>query len=363
MYEKELKAINKSNRFRVRKLYAQDLYDFASNDYLGLAQKKQLLKRAYDRVNMFQTHAPKASQLVNGYHPIHKEFEECLCTHNGFESALVVGSGFLANLSLIEALPRKRDILLMDEEYHASGVVGSKLLDCEVVYFKHNDADALEELLKTKTYHRAIVAVEGIYSMSGDLLNVDIFQVVDKYEAILIVDEAHSSGIIGKNLLGIFDYFGIEPKPHYIKMGTLGKAFGSYGAYILSSKHISDFLQNRAKALIYATAPSIFDIALAHQGFLYMFKHKKELFCARQQREELVRKEFGFLMQGLIFPYEMSSSLAVIQAQELLEKEGFLVGAIRPPTVTKPILRIIPRLNLDIDVTQRLFKTLLGAVS
>lgn len=363
MYEKELKAINKSNRFRERKLYSEDLYDFASNDYLGLAQKKQLLKRAYDRVNMFQTHAPKASQLVNGYHPIHKEFEECLCAHNGFEAGLVVGSGFLANLSLIEALPRKRDVLLMDEEYHASGIVGSKLLDCEVIYFKHNDADALEQLLKTKKYQRAIVAVEGIYSMSGDLLNRDIFQVVDKYEAILIVDEAHSSGVIGKNLLGIFDYFGIEPKPHYIKMGTLGKAYGSYGAYILSSKHISDFLQNRAKALIYATAPSIFDIALAYQGFLYMFKHKKELFIARNQREELVEQEFGFLMKGLIFPYEMPSSKVAIQTQELLKGNGFLVGAIRSPTVTRPILRIIPRLNLDLDVTQKLFQALHGVAS
>lgn len=360
MYEKELSAIKKVNRFRTRELYPDSLYDFASNDYLGLAEKKQLLKRAYQKVDMFDSHAPKASQLVNGYHPIHQEFEESLCLHTGFEAGIVVGSGFLANLSLIEALPRKGDILLMDEEYHASGIVSSKLVSCEVVFFKHNDAVALKELLETQKYNRAIVAVEGIYSMSGDLLNPQIFEVVDKYEAILVVDEAHSSGVIGKNLLGVYDYFGITPKANHIKMGTLGKAYGSYGAYILSSHHIRDFLQNRAKAIIYATAPSVFDIALAHQGLLYILKHKEELFEAREAREELIKQEFGYEMKGLIFPYEMSSASAVLKAQEMLKQEGFLVGAIRPPTVKISMLRIIPRLNLDLEITKKLFNTLLG---
>ena len=353
MYEKELKAIHHANRFRNREIYDDTLIDFASNDYLGLSQKKQLFKRACDRVSMFDSHAPKSSQMVNGYHPIHQEFEDFLCRQNGFEAALVAGSGFLANLSLIEALPRRNDILVLDEEYHASGIVASKLVECEVVFFKHNDANELEEVLKTKKYKRAIVAVEGIYSMSGDIINLDIFDVVDKYNTVFIIDEAHSSGVIGDNLLGVFDVYGIKPKENYIKMGTLGKSYGSYGAYILSSLHVRDFLQNRAKALIYATAPSVIDTALAHQGMLYIMKHKDDLSAEVSKRQNLIKNMFGFDMKGLIYPHKMQSSQEVLKAQEILKTQGYLVGAIRPPTVEKPILRVIPRSDIDIQTTPK----------
>ena len=210
--------------------------------------------------------------------------------------------------------------------------------------------------MKNSTYKRAIVAVEGIYSMSGNLLKKEIFDVVDRYEnTILIVDEAHSSGVVGERLLGVFELFGITPKPNHIKMGTLGKAYGSYGAYILSSKHIVEFLQNRAKSLVYATAPSLIDIELAHQGMLYMMKHKESLHVEIKKRQELVKKHFDVDMQGLIFAYEMQSSEAVLETQEKLKQEGFLVGAIRPPTVEKPILRIIPRVDVSIEDLKRLF--------
>jgi 8-amino-7-oxononanoate synthase len=355
MYDKELKAIQKSNRFRRRVLHDENLYDFASNDYLGLGAKKQLFKRAFDRVSMFQTHAPKASQMVNGYHPIHKDFEDFLCRQSGFEAAIVAGSGFLANLSLIEALPRRGDILILDEEYHASGILASKLVDAKVVFFKHNDVAALELILQENTYKRAIIAVEGIYSMSGDILEKQIFAIADKYEALLIVDEAHSSGVLGENLGGIFEHYGITIKENYIKMGTLGKAYGSYGAYILCSLHVRDFLQNRAKALIYATAPSLFDIELAHQGMLYIFKNKKKLYEQIKLRQKLVCEYFDKKIEGLIFNYEIQSSQAVLEAQEHLKKEGFLVGAIRPPTVKRPMLRIIPKLDMELEVTKTLF--------
>ncbi len=356
MYTKELKAIKKSNRFRKKTLYDENLIDLASNDYLGLSSKPQLLTRAVARVQMFKNHAPKASQVVNGYHQIHKDFEEFLCRHNGFEDAVLAGSGFLANMALIEALPRKGDILILDEEYHASGILASKLVDTKVVTFKHNSPEKLEDILKNNTYKRAIVAVEGIYSMSGNLLKKDIFDVVERYEnTLLIVDEAHSSGVVGEKFLGVFELFGITPKPNHIKMGTLGKAYGSYGAYILASKHIVEFLQNRAKSLVYATAPSLIDIELAHQGMLYIMKHKKDLHVKIKKRQELVKEHFGVDMSGLIFAYEMQSSEAVLEMQERLKKDGFLVGAIRPPTVEKPILRIIPRVDVGIEDLTRLF--------
>ncbi|HFS82528.1 MAG TPA: pyridoxal phosphate-dependent aminotransferase family protein, partial [Epsilonproteobacteria bacterium] len=126
MYENELKALHKSGRFRQRKRYDEKLIDLASNDYLGLAEKHKQFKKAVKFVENYKTIAPKASMLVNGYHPIHQQFEETMAALNGFEKGLIVGSGFLANLSLVEALVRKGDILFMDEEYHASGVMASQ---------------------------------------------------------------------------------------------------------------------------------------------------------------------------------------------------------------------------------------------
>jgi 8-amino-7-oxononanoate synthase len=354
MYQNELNAITKSNRYRSRKLYTDDLADFSSNDYLGFAENKTLFERAVTQVSQYKTHAPKASILVNGYHPIHQEFEAFLTQHNGFEAALVCGSGFLANFSLIEALPRKRDLLILDEEYHASGMVASKTVDAEVLTFAHNDANHLENLINTHNHNRIIIAVEGIYSMSGDLLNRDIFEVADRYNALLIVDEAHSVGVVGENLRGVFDLFGITPKDNHIKMGTLGKALGSYGAYILCSEHIAEFLQNRAKAIIYTTAPSLFDIALGYQGLLYILKNRAKLRVEIATRQAVIKNILNVKIDGLICSYPLREDAHALDVQQGLIEEGFLVGAIRPPTVPKPILRLIPRLGESVAQLEKL---------
>ncbi len=283
MYSRELEALKRANRFRERKIFGDDLVDFASNDYLGLSENRKSFKKALKVVLEYKTLSPKASMLVNGYHEIHQRFENFIAKLNGFESGLVVGSGFLANISLIEALVRKRDVLFIDEEYHASGILATRLLNSsQVVLFDHNSSDDLEAKLKSVRADRKIVAIEGVYSMSGDIPKREFFSLADRYNALLIVDEAHSSGVIGKNLLGIFDYYNITPRDNHIKMGTLGKAYGSYGAYILASDKIISFLENRAKPIIYSTAPSIFDTALA------LVNLEK---VANSSKKSIVRKE------------------------------------------------------------------------
>ncbi len=353
MYQNELNALQKSGRYRTRALYDETLLDFSSNDYLGFGHIRILFERAVTQLSMYASHAPKASLLVNGYHPIHEEFEGFLLRQNGFEAALVCGSGFLANFSLIEALPRKKDLLLLDEEYHASGMVAAKVVDAKVVVFRHNDANHLEELIKMHPHQRAIVAVEGIYSMSGDLLNRAIFDVADAHNALLIVDEAHSVGVVGDNLRGVFDLFGITPKENHIKMGTLGKALGSYGAYILCSEALSHFLLNRAKALIYTTAPSLFDIALGYQGFLYLLKHKEALKKGIKERQSIIESSLEQKVHGLIVSFKPHNT-DVLAIRDALQSHGFLVGAIRPPTVKEPIIRIIPRLQHSVYALEAL---------
>ena len=131
MYSKELESIKKSNRFRNRELFDDNLIDLASNDYLGLSTNKNLFQKTYETVLKEKYHSPKASMLVNGYSKIHKKFEDRLCEVNGFEAGVIVGSGFLANISMIEALVRINDTLFIDEENHASGILATKLLKPE----------------------------------------------------------------------------------------------------------------------------------------------------------------------------------------------------------------------------------------
>jgi len=358
MYQKELNALKKAGRFRQRRVWDKELIDFASNDYLGLANNKKQLKKALKLVNEYPTHAPKASMLVNGYHEIHERFEETLAKLNGFEEGMIVGSGFLANISLIEALVRKKDRLFIDEDYHASGMLATGLLGDRVVKFRHNDPQDLEEKLKMFTDGRKIIAVEGVYSMSGNLCHREIFNLADKYEALLIVDEAHSSGVIGKNLLGIFEHYDITPHERHIKMGTLGKAYGSYGAYILASSHILSFLVNRGKPIIYSTAPSVIDTALALVNIETVAKKSSKYYERIQKRYNLIEKYLGVESQSLILPIQMPSNSTAIKKQQSLIKEGFLVGAIRQPTVKQPILRVIPRLGSSKESLEKLFQNL-----
>ena len=346
-YEKELKALKRSGRYRKRKLFNENLIDFASNDYLGLAHKKELMEEAYKRISTYESHASKASMLVNGYHPIHASFEKALCKANGFEEGVVLGSGFSANVAMIETLLRKGDELFMDEKYHASGVMSTKLNDANTSYFKHNDAQELEKLLKASTAKRKVIAVEGIYSMDGDMLNIDIIHLADKYEALLILDEAHSSGVIGKRLMGILDYYELPVKDNYIKMGTLGKAYGSFGAYILASSHIIEYLINRAKPIIYATAPSLFDTALGHVSLEYILKNSRELSENIKAYQDVVKETLGINIEGLIVPIDIADNQKVMEIQAELMEKNYLVGAIRQPTVDSAIMRLIARLGVS----------------
>jgi len=361
MYEKELLALKRAGRFRRPITSDFESIDMASNDYLGLAHKSKLLKHAFKKLSEYPYHAPKSSLFVGGYHPIHQEFESSLCKANQFEAGVVVGSGFLANLGLIEALVRKRDVLFIDESYHASGMVATKLVQGNVVLFKHNDPDdLLKKLNSTDVKGRRIIAVEGIYSMEGDMVRREFFDLSERFDALMIVDEAHSSGTIGPNLLGVFDHYGIKLNSLHIKMGTLGKAYGSYGAYILGSREIVTFLHNRAKSLIYATAPSLFDIALASTNFDYIMKKKEKIKRKIDRLKDQVEVNMGVRPEGMIVPVDMPDIETTIKVRDILKSQKFEVGAIRPPTVNRPILRIILRTSVKPKHYRRVFDLIDG---
>jgi len=336
MYKKELEILKKKNRFRQRKIY-NNLIDFASNDYLGMASNQEVLDKTYNMIRGDE-YGAKASLLVNGYNEYHQMLEEYLCEINDYQAGIVVGSGFLANMSLFEALARKGDLVILDEEYHASGRVGVELSKAEIRYFKHNDLEDLIYKLKDNLhFNRVFVAVEGIYSMGGDLVKKEILDYLAvKKKVITIIDEAHSVGVVGDNLMGVVDLYKI-PTINTIKIGTLGKALGSYGAYILASKEIISFLENRAKGIIYTTALSNFDTMFAYFA-LKEIKNNLDFY-----KEEIQKRKNLLKIDSLIWIKEYKNDI-LLKHKELIEK-GFLVGAIRPPTTKTPIFRVTSRIS------------------
>ena len=246
----------------------------------------------------------------------------------------------------------------MDELYHASGVLATHLESVEVVFFKHNDMDDLRKKLNNSSSKRKIIAVEGIYSMDGDLCKKEVFEIADNANTILIVDEAHSSGVVGEKLMGVFDLYGITPKENHIKMGTLGKAYGSFGAFILSSKHINEYLINRAKPIIYATSLSLYDTYLGHLALEYILENAIVLKEKIAQRQKIVEEILDISIDGLIVPLLVGDNTKVIEIKDALVQKGYSVGAIRQPTVPSAIIRFIPRVGESEDSLRELCKNL-----
>jgi len=343
LYTKELEILKRKNRLRERRIYPDETVDLASNDYLGLAEDEEILKNAYLHAKEFKSHGAKASMLVNGYHPAHKLLEDYLKEINGFEDALVLGSGFMANMALFE-LGRKGDLFLVDEEYHASGMVGAKITQAEVRFFKHNCLKDLKSKFD-KNRKRIFVVVEGVYSMMGDKVKKEITDFAQQ-NATLIIDEAHSVGVLGENLMGITDEYSLNPEKT-IKMGTLGKALGSYGAYILANREIISYLLNRAKSVIYTTALSPLDSLLA----FYALKTIKQ--NLNFYKEKINRRKLIFNSESLIKILPAQDPKALLLKQKHLLNQNILIGAIRPPTVQSPIFRVILRTAVKTDIIQK----------
>ncbi len=344
MYKKELDILEKKDRLRKRKIY-ENIIDLASNDYLCLSENKKIAKKAFEEVLKYNSHSAKASMLVNGYHPLHKKLENYLKELNNFEEGIITGSGFLANMALFE-LVRKSDLALIDEEYHASGIVGSKLSSGKIRFFKHNDINDLKVKSRDyKNFKRVFVFSEGVFSMMGDKVKKEITDYAQEIGT-LIIDEAHSVGTCGENLLGITEEYNLNPNKT-IKLGTLGKALGSYGAYILANKEIIHFLLNKAKSIIYTTALSPVDSILAY----YSLKEIQN--NINFYKKQINDKMLMFNSNSLIKIIPSKDIKTLLEKQRNLLEKNILIGAIRPPTVKKPIFRLILRICINNEIIKK----------
>jgi 8-amino-7-oxononanoate synthase len=311
---------------------------FSSNNYLGLANHPELKKASMDAASRYGT-GSGGSRLISGNMEVHRTLEKELALFKGTDRALLFSSGYHANVGTISAFAGEGDVILSDELNHASIVDGCRLSKGEVRIYKHADINSLKEILRRSSrFKKRLIVTDSVFSMDGDVAPLpDIVDLAEKYSALVMVDDAHGTGVLGKNGKGAIEHFGLDGRVD-IQMGTLGKALGSFGAYIAGSEDLIHYLVNKARSLLYTTAlpPSVCGSALAA---LKILGEKPELVNQVKNNANYFRKgmsDLGFSIpesETPILPLILGDpSMTMNMAQGLFDK-GIYVQGIRPPTV------------------------------
>jgi len=308
------------------------LLSFSCNDYLNLSQHPEVIAAAIDATARYGVGAG-ASRLVTGNHPLYAELESRLARLKGSEAACVFGSGYLANTGIIPALVGPDDLILLDELSHACIHAGAKLSGAVVLPYRHCDTGHVEELLTAHrgTKKRALIATDGLFSMDGDLAPLsELSQLAARFDAWLLSDDAHGLGVVGGGRGSTFAN-GKADVP--LQMGTLSKAIGAYGGYLCASRAVIGLMQTRARTFIYSTGlpPPVIAAAIAALDVIA----RDPAYAAEPLRKARLFTRALNLPEAksAIVPVIVGDANAALTASELLRDEGFLVVAIRPPTV------------------------------
>jgi 8-amino-7-oxononanoate synthase len=316
------------------------LVSFSCNDYLNLTQHPRVKQAAVDAIGRYGTGAG-ASRLVTGNHPLLGELEARLARLKGTQAACVFGSGYLANTGIIPALIGPDDLLVIDALAHACLWSGARLAGSKVITFEHNDVRHAEELLaEHRAQHpHALLATEGVFSMDGDLAPLGrLAALAQRYDAWLMVDDAHGLGVVGGGR-GT-NFAGNAPADIPLQMGTLSKAVGGYGGYLCASAPVIDLIRNRARTLIYSTGlpPPLVAAAIAALDII----EREPALCALpvEKARQFTRIVGLPYAQSPIVPVIVCDPGAALAASRLLEEQGYLVVAIRPPTVPPGTARL-----------------------
>jgi 8-amino-7-oxononanoate synthase len=369
---KSLATIHQANWYRAVKAIAgrpgavvellnKPVINFASNDYLGLAGDCRLIQAAVDALQTYGT-GSTGSRLLSGHRELHRELEIAIAAYKQTEDALVFSSGYLANLGTVSALVGQRDLILGDQYNHSSLKQGGILSGATVINYQHNNITDLRQKLETHRplYRRCLITSDSVFSMDGDLCPLpQLLAIAKEFECMLLIDEAHATGVMGKTGAGCVEYFNCTGR-ELVQIGTLSKALGSLGGYVAGSEVLIDFLRNRAASWIYTTALSPADTAAATTAI--------KIIQQEATRREQLWDNINYLKQQLsgldLLPSEspiiclqfQTPTAALNKAQQLLDA-GIFAPAIRPPTVPTSLIRISlmaihERSHLDLLVEQ-----------
>lgn len=311
----------------------KDLIDFSSNDYLGLSRSGGLKKAILDAYSLEELpNGSTGSRLLTGNSDRAMACENYLANLFDFESTTLFGSGYMANLAIFSSLPQRGDTIIYDEHSHACIKDGARLSLAKRLPFKHNNLSDLERKLK-EAEGEIFVACESIYSMDGDIAPLaDIAELANQYEAKVIVDEAHSTGVFGQNGAGLVSELGLQNKVFAV-IYTFGKAMGIHGACIAGSQPLKEFITNFSRPFIYTTAPSPLEVISIQGAFEYLRKQPS----LSQSLQEKIR-QFNQLLPAFSSPSAIKSIVIggnkkTKEVAQILQDQGFDIRPILSPTV------------------------------
>jgi 8-amino-7-oxononanoate synthase len=329
-------------------LQGQEVINFASNDYLGLAGDERLMAAATAAVQEFGT-GSTGSRLLSGHRELHRELEKAIASFKQTEDALVFSSGYLANLGAITTLVGKRDLILADQYNHSSLKNGAILSGATIVEYPHCDVEVVKSELQRlrQDYRRCLIATDSVFSMDGDLCPLPaLVDLAQEFSCMLLVDEAHATGVLGKTGAGCIEHFGCTGK-QLVQMGTLSKALGSLGGYIAGSATLIDYLRNRAPSWIYTTALSPADTAAALAAINIIQQEpqrRTQLWKNVDYLKKLLQEQLPNLKllpsESPILCLQFASAAEALQAGNQLKSADIFAPAIRPPTVPTSRIRI-----------------------
>jgi 8-amino-7-oxononanoate synthase len=330
--------------------------DFTSNDYLALADSRRMREVLIDALKRGVPSGSGGSRLLRGNHPEHERLEEEAARFFGTKRALLFGSGYAANTALLSTLPQRGDLVVYDQYVHASSHDGMKLGRASVASFAHNDVDSADDAIRTWRQGGGTgtpwIVIESLYSMEGDRAPLaDLKTLAERCGAFLIIDEAHATGVFGPDGRGLAAE--LEGSDHVLVLHTGGKALGVSGAIVTGPSVLCDFLINRGRPFIFATAPPPL-VATALCESLAILREEPErrtrLASLAAHARQAIRKQLGLpTPHSQILPVIIGESDPAMRIAEMIQTAGFDVRAIRPPTVPAGTARLRISITLHLD--------------
>ena len=320
--------------------------NFCSNNYLGLANEPMLVKTAQEYTQKFGV-GPAAVRSIAGTMDIHLELERRLAAFKGVEAAITFQSGFTANLATLPALVGKEDVIFSDELNHASIIDGSRLSGARIVRYGHGDPASLEKVIQENagSYRRGLIVTDGVFSMDGDIAPLDkIYEIAEKYDILLMVDDAHGEGVLGTGGRGIVDHFHLHGKVD-VEVGTLSKAFGVVGGVVAGSAVIVEWLRQRGRPFLFSSAVTPADVGacIAAVDILESSTERVDRLWANARYFKDEMKKLGFdtgVSTTPITPVMLGEAPLAQQFSRELFEEGVFAMSIGFPTVPRGKARI-----------------------
>ena len=362
--ESDLSALDAAGLKRTIRVGTGGLMSFADNDYLGLAADSRV-KDAAARAAMEFGAGAGASRLVTGTLPPHVALERHIASFKDAEDAIAFSTGYMANLGTIAAIAEKGDVVLSDALNHASIIDGCRLSGAETIVYPHLDMEALDSILAdVRGARRILVVTDGVFSMDGDILDLPRFlEVCRRHDAFSMVDEAHALGVLGETGRGLSEHFGCGHPD--IMMGTLSKALGSAGGYVAGCRRLVEYLRQKARPFIFNTAPVPSAMAAADAALSVVESEPRLVERLHGNIRAFASALYGGSPKGgvgvtAIFPIAVGDEKRALAASRALEKRGFLVPAIRYPTVARGEARL--RVSLSARHSQKDVEALAAAI-